>query len=149
MDIYYQQKYLKYKYKYNMFGGSLKGTVNTKAQAQAQARILKKQQMEAEQKKIKEILKAWEQITSTPLFIAKVEMITSYGIKCEDGIIDIIEKAVEEVKTQIITDEDIKHEFYSITCIQEAMEKLGLKPLTESCTNNLLVPSEDDDYDFI
>jgi hypothetical protein len=131
MDIYYQQKYLKYKYKYkyNMFGGAWK--------AKSEERKREKDKQKADREKIQKVLTAWEQITKTCQFIAKVEMLVTQ----EDKNVD---EAVEIVKTQIKDNETIKNEFYSITYIQDAMDYLELKPQTES---SISCSTDNDNYD--
>ena len=147
MDIYYQQKYIKYKCKYNILGGAFKKKgENSKIKEKAENRKIKeKAEKDKIEKKIKDF-KAWEKITQTELFLAEIEMI----ITTQEDI--SVDQAIKIVKTTIIENELVRQQYYAIPSIQEAMDYLQLKPSTEiymsasidSSASNLDSLEEDD-----
>jgi len=133
MDIYYQQKYIKYKYKYikyNILGGSDQKP-KTKYQRRAEERESNIKKI-AEEKEINTLVSnAWENIIKTPLFQAKLDILVSVS-----GF--DVESATENLKDQIINENDIKCEFYLISSIREAMDYLKLQP-SETCISTTAV----------
>lgn len=128
--MYYQQKYIKYKHKYQILGGSWK--------KKAEERKCREEEEKNKAEEIKKVLKAWEKITNTELFRAEVEMI----ITSHENI--SVEEAIEIVKTEIKENEQIRQRYYAIQSIQEALDYLELKPSTEiyMSTSNL----DEDDF---
>ena len=142
MDIYYQQKYIKYKYKYikyNILGGSEK----TKFQKKAEERESNTRKIAEEEKINTLVSKAWENIIKTRLFQGKLDVLVSVS-----GF--DVESATENLKNQIINENDIKCEFYLISSIREAMNYLKLQP-SETCISSTIsdavVDNEDNNKD--
>ena len=130
MNIIYEQKYLKYKEKYmNLKHNG--GSYLKKAQERKEKEFNDKVNLE----KNKKILEAWEKIKQTTMFIADVEMLVSMEDKN-------VEEAVEIIKNKIITEEETKQTYYTISSIKEYMDLLGLKPNTE------IIKKENFDNDF-